>query len=62
MAKSNQSVANTLGYELLVTEPFADYVKGQIIVADDEINAILASENQGHVVKKALHVAEDSAE
>lgn len=38
-------------FHLIVTSPFAGYAKGDRITDADEVEAILASENAGNVVR-----------
>ena len=38
---------------LTVVQPFGDYAKGEKIHDPEEIEAVLESENDGHVVKTA---------
>ena len=42
-----------MGIQLTVVHDFADYVRGQVIKAEEEIKAILESPNHSNVVKVA---------
>lgn len=47
------TIKDTLEYELVVIENFAEYVKGEIISDVKKIADLIESEWQNHFVKKA---------
>lgn len=60
MAKVQQAAA--VEHELVVTESFLDYSKGEVITDEKKVADLLESEWQHHFIKKSKAPAEPSAD